>query len=310
MKRRKFIQTTGTFTAAACLNPGLAFAHGRTIKLHLGGQLFDSYRDPGEWIGQLKKLAYRAAYCPVGTDADEQEIRAYEDAARKNEVIISEVGAWSNTLSTDPTEASESLIKCMEGLQLADRIGARCCVNISGSRNKEHWAGPHKDNFSEEVFDMVVENTRKILDEVKPTRSFFALEAMPWSFPDSADTYLRLLKAIDRPRFGVHLDPVNMIRSPREYFNNGALIKEMFEKLGPFIKSCHAKDIILREDNYIPQMDEVRAGLGTLDYATYLKQLAKLKDVPLMMEHLKTAEEYKLAADHIRTVARSEGISM
>jgi len=112
----------------------------------------------------------------VGTDADEQEIRAYAEAALKNDVVISEVGAWSNTLSPDPEEARKSIEKCARGLHLANRIGASCCVNISGSRNKEHWAGPHKDNLSEEVFAMVVENTRKIIDEVKPSRSYFALE--------------------------------------------------------------------------------------------------------------------------------------
>jgi sugar phosphate isomerase/epimerase len=310
MKRRTFIQTTGTLAAAASLHPTLAMAGNKTYPVRLGGQLFDSYSDPGEWLSLLDKEGYRTAYCPVGTDADETEIKAYEEAARKHDVVISEVGAWSNTLSPDPLEVKKSLEKCILGLQLADQIGARCCVNISGSRNKEHWAGPHKDNLTDEVFDRVVENTRKIIDEVKPTRSFFALEAMPWSFPDSADTYLKLLKAINRPGFGVHLDPVNMIRSPREYFNNGALIKDMFEKLGPYIKSCHAKDITLREDNYIPQMDEVRAGLGTLDYAAFLRNLSKLKDVPLMMEHLKTAEEYRLAAAHIRNVAQVNGISM
>lgn len=310
MKRRTFIQSTTTLAAAASLHPGLALAGTKANPVRLGGPLFDAFKDPDEWISLLKEAGYRAAYCPVGTDADDQEVSAYEAAARKHNVVISEVGAWSNTLSPDPDEVSESIKKCTEGLHLADRIGAQCCVNISGSRNQEHWAGPHKDNLTDEVFEMVVENTRKIIDEVKPTRSFFALEAMPWSFPDSAETYLQLLKAIDRPQFGVHLDPVNMIRSPREYFNNGALIRDMFEKLGPHIKSCHAKDIILREDNYIPQLDELRAGLGTLDYASYLKQVAKLKDIPLMMEHLNTAEEYRLAADHIRGVAHSNGISI
>ena len=82
----------------------------------------------------------------------------------------------------------------------------------------------------------------------------------------------------------------------------------MFSKLGPHIKSCHAKDITLREDNYIPQLDEVRAGLGNLDYAVFLQELAKLDDVPLMMEHLETAEEYDLAARHIRSVGKSINI--
>ena len=33
-----------------------------------------------------------------------------------------------------------------------------------------------------------------------------------------------------------------------------------------------------------------------------------MKDVPLMMEHLDTQEEYKLAADYIREVGRKNGI--
>jgi sugar phosphate isomerase/epimerase len=228
----------------------------------------------------------------------------------ENDLIIAEVGAWSNPISQDQDEANAAIEKCIQGLVLADEINARCCVNISGSKNIKYWAGPHKDNLTTATFDQVVEVTRKIIDAVKPTRSFFALEAMPWSFPDSTDSYLKLLLAIDRKQFGVHLDPVNMIRSPREYYGNGVLIRDMFKGLGPYIKSCHAKDIILREDNYIPQLDELRAGLGNLDYATYLQELAKLDNVPLMMEHLKTAEEYKLAADHIRSVGQSVQITV
>ena len=84
----------------------------------------------------------------------------------------------------------------------------------------------------------------------------------------------------------------------------------MFSVLGPHIKSCHAKDITLREDNYIPQLDEVRPGLGTLNYGVFLRELAKLEDVPLMMEHLSNDEEYKLAADHIRSVGQSVQIEI
>ena len=101
-----------------------------------------------------------------------------------------------------------------------------------------------------------------------------------------------------------------MITSPRDYYGNGALIKEMFDKLGPHIRSCHAKDITLREDNYIPQLDELRPGLGSLDYSIYLRELNKLDNVPLMMEHLKTGEEYKLAADYIRSVGKSVSLNI
>jgi sugar phosphate isomerase/epimerase len=281
-----------------------------SASVRLGAPLFEPYDDPDDWIRILKSSGYRAAYCPVEPGVDETVIRAYERAAVKNDVVIAEVGAWSNPLSPLPTEAEAALEKCIRGLELADLIGARCCVNISGSRNSTYWAGPHEDNLTPEVFDMVVVNTRKIIDAVHPVRTFFALEAMPWSFPDSTETYLQLLKAVDRKQFGVHLDPVNMITSPRDYFNNGVLIREMFTVLGPHIRSCHAKDITLREDNYIPQLDELRPGLGKLDYLTFLKELAGLGDVPLMMEHLGSAEEYRLAASHIRTVGGSAGVSL
>jgi len=310
MKRRNFVRTVGTGAAALQVAPFSLSGQGRDqASVRLGGPLFDSYEGPDEWIGLLKKAGYRAAYCPVKPGTDESLIKAYEAAARKHDVVISEVGAWSNPIALDQTEADQALEKCIKGLQLADQIGARCCVNVSGSRNPEYWAGPHKDNLTDETFGLVVETTRRIIDAVNPTRSFFALEAMPWAFPDSTETYLRLIQAIDRPQFGVHLDPVNMITSPRDYFNNGKLIKEMFDRLGPNIKSCHAKDITLREDNYIPQLDEVRAGLGQLDYAVFLKELAKFDNIPLMMEHLQSAEEYELAASHIRSVGRANQIT-
>ena len=303
MKRRQYLKTTAMAAAAAGIAPIVAAGHKAADPiLRLGGPVFESFKDPGEWIFLLKTLGYRAAYCPLESGADEKLIRAYEKAAIENDIVIAEVGTWSNTISSNPDEAKAAMEKCIAGLELADQIGAKCCVNVSGSKNPEYWAGPHKDNLTEETFDEVVEITRKIIDAVNPSRSFFALEAMPWAFPDSTETYLKLLKAIDRKHFGVHLDPVNMITSPRDYYNNGSLIKEMFAKLGPHIRSCHAKDITLREDNYIPQLDELRPGLGSLDYSVYLRELNKLDDVPLMMEHLETGEEYKLAADYIRSV--------
>lgn len=310
MKRATFIKTAGTAVVAMHLNPLSLKAETNSYPIRLGGPLYEKYQDPDAWIMLLKQAGYRAAYCPVSPGVDESVIRAYRAAASKHDMVISEVGAWSNTIDPDPEKAAEAIRKCIAGLELAEQIGAKCCVNISGSRNQKYWAGPHKDNLTQEVFDQVVETSRKIIDAVKPSQTHFALEAMPWSFPDSTETYLELIQAIDRSQFGVHLDPVNMIRSPREYYSNGAMIREMFSKLGAHVVSCHAKDITLREDNYIPQLDEVRAGLGNLDYAIYLRELAKLRDVPLMMEHLETAEEYARAAAHIRSVAKTNHISI
>ena len=277
--------------------------------IRLGGPVWQSYDDPDSWITAVKDFRYTAAYCPVPPEADSEMIRAFETAAKEADIMIAEVGAWSNPLSPSDMIRKEALEICKKSLALADEIGARCCVNIAGSRGMK-WDGPHAEDLTQTTFDMVVETVREIIDAVKPERSFYALETMPWMFPDSSDSYLQLLDAIDRKAFAVHLDPVNLINSPSKYFRSGDLIKECIRKLGPHIRSCHAKDITLGEELTV-HLDETRPGLGGLDYKTLLHQLNGLdSDVPLMLEHLSTDEDYWLASEHIRSVATGEGVPL
>ena len=104
--------------------------------IRLGGPVFDKYNNPDEWVKAVQRANFTAAYCPVGLDATSEQIKAYREAAENAGIIISEVGAWSNPISPDEKQRKEAIEKCIRGLQVADEIGARCCVNISGSRNK------------------------------------------------------------------------------------------------------------------------------------------------------------------------------
>jgi len=274
--------------------------------VRLGGPVFGDFREPQDWIKAVKTEGYSAAYCPVPVGTDHDTIKAYEKAAKDADIIISEVGAWSNPISSNEQERKDAIKKCKDSLALADLIGAGCCVNITGSRGKQ-WDGPDPQNLTRETFDMIVQVTRDIIDEVKPLRTFYTLETMPWALPDSPDSYLELIKAIDRKQLAVHLDPVNMINSPSRYYNNGAFIRECFQKLGPLIKNCHAKDILLGSHLTV-HLDEVLPGTGGLDYKVFLTELSKLKNVPMMLEHLEKREDYTKAAANVRSIAKSTGI--
>jgi len=278
--------------------------------MRLGGPVFGEWDGPEAWAELVKGEGYRAAFCPVQPSTDDATVVAFADAARAADIVIAEVGAWSNPISPNDEEREAALTKNREALALADRIGACCCVNISGSRSAECWHGPCAEDLTPETFDLIVETVRGIIDEVKPTRTRYTLETMQWSYPDSADNYLALVKAIDREQFAVHLDPTNLIHSPHRYFTTADIIRDAFEKLGPQIKSCHAKDISLSTKLTV-HLDEVRPGLGALDYHVFLAELNKLDpDIPLMIEHLPDAEEYRLAAGHIRSVAGEVGASL
>ena len=277
--------------------------------MRFGAPLFGDVSDPGAWVRAVQAHGYTAAYCPVGGDADDTVCRAYSRAADAAGIVIAEVGAWSNPLSTNDGVRAAAVAHCQTQLALADRIGARCCVNISGSCGTQ-WDGPDPLNLTPDTFDRIVETTRAIIDAVKPARAYYALETMPWAYPDSPESYLRLIEAIGRDRFAVHLDPVNLISSPQRFFENGAFIRQCFQLLGPHIRSCHAKDVTL-SGKLTVHLDETRPGTGGLDYPVFLRELSRLPpDTTLMLEHLPSAEEYGLAAAHVRAVALAEGIAL
>ncbi|MCM8784733.1 MAG: sugar phosphate isomerase/epimerase [Candidatus Omnitrophica bacterium] len=277
--------------------------------MKLGGPLFEKHDSPEEWINLVKRENYKASYCPVPIDAPEEIIKEYKKAAIKEKIVIAEVGAWCNPLSSDEEERKKAIEKCKKSLYLAEKIEAKCCVNISGSRG-EKWDGPYEKNYTKETFDMIVETVREIIDEIKPVNTFYRLETMPWMYPDSTSSYLKLIKCIDRKSFAVHFDPVNLINNPKKYFFNDILIKDFIKKLGSYIKSCHAKDIII-SDKLTLHLDETTPGKGGLNYRVFLKELNRLhKDIPLMLEHLSSQEEYRKAKEYIKKIAIEEGIEI
>jgi len=277
--------------------------------IRLGGPAFTSPDDPESYIAAHRQLGYRAAYCPNLASGDADKIKALINAAAKHDVVIAEVGRWCNLLDSNSEQRKKNLANVTEGLAVAEAVNARCCVDIAGSFNKSSWFGPHEDNLGKDFFDACVENARNIIDAVKPSRTCFTYEMMGWALPDSPDAYLKLMKAVDRKKaFGVHLDPCNLVNSPEKFYRNTALLDECFDKLGPWIASCHAKDLSWEVKMNI-HFREVIPGKGSIDYGTYLKRVAALpQDPPLMLEHLTSADEYKQGRDHIFKVGENEGI--
>lgn len=201
--RRHFIKTAAITATGLAFIPRGSKAGQNSIAanpVRLGGPVPGNFTDPVERVKAVKSLKYSATYCPVHPGVPVELIRSFRAEAKKSNIVIAEVGAWSNTL-----------------------------------------------------------------------------------------------------------DPVNMISSPQKYFNNAAFLKECFAKLGPYLKSIHAKDITIMSQLTV-HLEERRPGLGSLDYGVFLQETSRLRDIPFMMEHLGKQEDYKLAAAYIREVDKKAGI--
>ena len=276
--------------------------------VRLGGPIFLKSDDPVELAREHRRLGYSAAYCPNIKVEETDRVRAIEKAFAAENVAIAEVGAWVNMLDPDAEKRRKNMEYVTQRLALAEAIGALNCVDIAGSYNPAVWYGPHPKNLSQEFFDSTVENCRKLIDAVKPKRTKFTLEMMGWMLPDGPDSYLKLIQAIDRPAFAVHMDVCNGINSPTRFYQSSDFISECFRKLGRWIQSCHAKDLEWKPELNV-HFVEVIPGRGEVDYRTYLREIAKLpQKPPLMLEHLKTAEEYQEGKEYIVKVGREIGV--
>lgn len=275
--------------------------------MRLGGPIFEKdVRDPAELVRLHRNLGFSAAYCRYVEDPAERN--EYKQAFREADIVLAEFGAFCINIS-DPNlqQRERNIAEIIRRLRRAEEMGARCCVMHGGSYNNTGCVKQHPENFSERNVEHNIQVIQRILDEVQPKQTKLVLETESYVLPDSPDLYLRMLKAIDRPGFAVHLDPVNITSSPRRVYYSGDFIRDCFAKLGPYIVSCHAKDTNL-VDHATVQITETYLGNGQLDYDAYLTELNKLEQEPtLMIEHL-NAEQLPSALRYIFKKAGELGL--
>lgn len=244
-----------------------------------------------EWAERQVGLGCKTVVFPVQSDSPIGKIDSYKNAAAEFGLSIAEVGIWRNALSQDPSERKANIDYCVEQLRLADYLGARCAVNVAGAFGPR-WDGHYKANFSKEAREETVKMVREIIDRADVKNTYFTLEPMPWMIPTGPKDYVRLLEEVDRDRFAVHMDIINITNSAERYFNPHDLVDECVELLGPKIRSCHIKDVHLKEE-YTFQLEECAPGLGEFPLGYYMKKMSELdSDMPMIVEHLETDEEY------------------
>lgn len=257
------------------------------------------HASPEEWMEKLKKWGCSCAIFPSDYREKESVIWRYVELAKENDIVIGEVGAWCNPLAPDEKEREKAMERCVEQLRLADAIGARCCVNITGAAG-ERWDGVYRGNFTEEHYRKVVESIQKIIDRAAPKQTYYTIEPMPWMVPMGPKEYRKLLEDVDRERFAVHMDLANMINSFERYFFADEFIDECFDLLGEQIKSCHIKDAKLH-DKFYCHIAEVPCGEGILNLEHYAERMQKVDpDMTVYIEHLASEEAYTPAMGYIR----------
>ena len=261
------------------------------------------HNSPEEWAENQVRLGCSTVVFPVQSNESEQKIIAYKEAAEKAGLTIAEVGIWRNALAADPDERKANMDYCVNQLRLADFLNARCAVNVAGAFGPR-WDGGYKGNFSAEAWKKTVSMVQEIIDRANVKNTFFTLEPMPWMIPTGPKEYIRLLEAVDRDRFAVHMDIINMINSAERYFNAKEFIDECTEVLGPRIRSCHIKDVHLNE-KYTLRLEECGPGDGEFPLKYYVQKMNEIdSQMPVILEHLDSDEQYIKYMEYLKKILK------
>lgn len=257
------------------------------------------HTSPEDWAQKMHALGCRSVVFPVDCTAADEVIDEYVKAAGRYDLQIAEVGIWRNAIAKDEQERQAAMDYSIGQLKLADRIGARCCVNVIGSIGAR-WDGAYAENFTPQIWERAVRMIQEIIDEAKPQRTFFTIEPMPWMYPTSPEEYERLIEDVRRDAFGVHMDVINMINTPQRYFFPQPFVEHCFDLLGERIKSCHLKDVLLGQE-FTFRLQECACGEGTFCLERYAELAQKADpEMPMIIEHLHSDEDYVNSVAYVR----------
>ena len=267
--------------------------------MRIGTNFTPPHDSPDQWAEILVDCGFRATAFPVDYRAPVNLIDAYVKAAQEHDIRIAEVGVWDSPHFPDPDRAKAAQTRCLEQFRLAEYVHADCCVNVSGAAG-EKWFYCYRENFDQALYEKNVDFVQRLCDTVNPQHTVYALEPMQWMVPWSPQQYLQFLRDVDRKGCGVHMDVFNFVRDPYTYTHQEELVEEAFSLLGGSIASSHIKDITMSEGTTVV-IQETLLGTGEGKLECYLNHLSQLPaDMPVLLEHLNSLEEYKAAMAFLR----------
>lgn len=254
-------------------------------------------------VSEIKDAGFQGVLCnytfaDVRFDALNPDWAAAEKIAsgfERQGIEIVAVFGYQNLVAPDPARRQEARTRMENLIKNWRRLG---CANIStetGTLNaKSQWLGS-PENSTEEAYQRFRAAIGDLVGLAEKSGAVISIEPYWRNIIDSVDRAERLFRDISSSSLKLVMDPCNYLRKedlPRQ----GAVLEEMFRRLGKQIVVAHAKDVAPADDGTsLPA-----AGKGVLDYPLYLRLLAQLgRPMHLLLEHL-TLDDLPRASRFVR----------
>jgi sugar phosphate isomerase/epimerase len=218
------------------------------------------------------------------------------DAFARHSIQIAAVSGTFNIIHPDLAERQAGMRRLPILAAACKSLGTSIITLSTGTRNAENMWRSHPENDSDAAWDAMLASMQTIAAIGAEYDVTMAFEPEVSNVVDSALKARRLLDTIASPYLKVVIDAANL-------FHHGELprmqqiLEEAFALLGPDIVLAHAKDLVA--DGHA---GDRAAGLGVLDYRTYIRLLQQTNpNIPLILHSLSEPQ----VADAVAYLRRS-----
>ncbi len=272
----------------------------------------------GDWRTLPAAVVRRVAELGFGTmnlrvddpaAVTEADVRRTRDRFADHGLVVGQtVGQYGGGLvSEDASERTATIDAVQRMCELTGRLGSPNTYLRPGSLNPAGAWTPHPGNRSAEVFDRLVDSTRRICEVAEDVGVQVAVEAGVVSPLYSPARVLDLLHAVGSPALGFNQDPVNLVGTLEDAWDTTRLVNECFDLLGAHTIGAHAKDVRI-VDGLFPGFEEAEIGQGVLDHVTMLRRMQEAApEAHVLIEHL-PADRFPAAVAALTGFARQAGV--
>jgi sugar phosphate isomerase/epimerase len=231
---------------------------------------------------RIAELGFSAVTAQFRTGGPEEWRRARATLERHG-IRIEQAWAFGANFAAG---GAEPVALAGEAMRAAAALGAGAIIGGAGSAHPAGGYRPHPDNRGGATRDRLVRTLREVAARGQEHGVALALECHVLGPLHSPEAARDVLDAVGSPWLRVNLDPANFVGDLATLYAGEGLIARMFDALGPYAVSGHAKDVYV-EDGFVLHLSETVPGDGELALPAFLRRFAaELPEATMFVEHL------------------------
>lgn len=196
------------------------------------------------------------------------------------------VAQHPDLIDADKQRRDEGIRAMQHMCKVTKWLGAGNLYVRPGSKNPDGSWYPHPDNFTDRVFDELVDSLKQVCIAAESEDVTLAVEGHTLSILNTPEKIRDLIHAVGSDKLRFNSDPVNFIGSMAEAYDTTSVIDRTFDILGEYTVCGHAKDFFI-QNRLVLHVEETAIGEGIFDQVTYLNRFEQAcPNGYMQIEHL------------------------